>query len=169
MNLTERGFRLLRGREEAMPTAGIGESEEQRGGTVRFAWRAACTMQSGTARHGTSSVLPSVRQHALRLLYTSGRSGGRERDFKRQRQCSGRIACRAAGIVPTKRKATPGRKPTQEAPPLPKVGDCCMEHTVQNIQRYWVGECRRGQPGWLEGGRAAVCYIYFTSGLYSQY
>jgi hypothetical protein len=31
-----------------MPTAGIGESEEQLGGTARFAWRAACTMQSGS-------------------------------------------------------------------------------------------------------------------------
>jgi hypothetical protein len=40
-----------------MPTAGIGESEEQRGGTVRFAWRAACTMQSGTAR---DQVVPAA-------------------------------------------------------------------------------------------------------------
>jgi hypothetical protein len=46
-----RGFKVpsVDHAEEGMPSAGIGESEEQLGGTARFAWRAACTMQSGTS------------------------------------------------------------------------------------------------------------------------
>ena len=88
-------------------------------------------MQSAPMRTGTAAEhqgclsMTSVPRHALRHLYVNCTRMLRNCSFQTQWLGSERamtITCRATGIVPTKRKAaSTTRKPSQRAPPCPRV------------------------------------------------